>query len=136
MKDLFGNGMEEEKTEKKNECKYYTSYHSNTKTLIKAGIVPISISVGKFKTCDSLQKKYLPLAPTWAMLKANYSWDDYKKNILSKLDQAKVLKDLEALAEGKPFAILCFEKDESTCHRSIAAEWFRSSGIEIKEFVK
>jgi len=134
MKDLFGNEMEE-KTEKKNGV-YLTSYHSMTKTLIKNGIVPISISVGKFKAMDSMQKKYLPLAPTWAMLKSNYSWDDYKRVILSKLTPEQVIKDLEELSEGKPFALLCFEKNEQECHRSVAAEWLRDAGIEIREFVK
>lgn len=135
MKDLFGNEMEE-KEEKKNTGSCFTSYHAMTKTLIKEGIVPISISVGKFKAMDSLQKKYIALAPTWAMLKANYSWDDYRKLILSKLTPEQVMNDLKRISEGKPFAILCFEKNDSECHRSIAAEWLRSSGFEIKEFVK
>ncbi len=51
----------------------------------------------------------------------------YTKDVLERLDPAKVAKDLD----GK--VLLCYEKSGSFCHRNIVAAWLRKHGFEAQE---
>ena len=73
---------------------------------------------------------YRDLAPRWDMLQMSY--DQYRtayfSEILGSLDPAKVMADLERLADGHEPVLLCFERrpfsDTNWCHRRMVAEWF------------
>jgi DNA-directed RNA polymerase subunit N (RpoN/RPB10) len=62
--------------------------------------------------------------------KAGLSWPDYVKeyqrNVLDKLDPAKVLSDL-----GDEAILLCWEKTREECHRRLVAEWLEKN-LDIK----
>lgn len=106
----------------------YTSYFAKAKLLIDAGIVPISIAVGPPRWWKGL--RYSPLAPSWHMVKDDIGRDAYieeYKKILAKLDACNVLIELNSLAKGNDFALLCWEKPTDFCHRHLAAEWLNDN---------
>jgi len=78
---------------------------------------------------------YPDLYPKWSFLK-KYKEDgdeaayirEYYKQVLDKLDPAKVYADL------KDTTILCWEKSGSFCHRRIVAEWLHDKlGVDVDE---
>jgi hypothetical protein len=105
--------------------------------LHQAGIIPISIAQFSPRWFNGLQ--YKALAPYANMLKMDRGkYEPLFYKILSALDPNTVLKELESLAGGKPFALLCYEKEcdtvEQWCHRSMVALWFINAGYEVEEF--
>lgn len=113
----------------------YTSYYSNIRNL--KNIVPIAISVGIPKYLPTILR-YAPLAPTWKIVNlpdGEIYTAAYKSEILAHLDPQKVLRDLAALAGGRPFALMCYEKPPKFCHRHIASAWIEeATGSEITEY--
>lgn len=101
-----------------------------TSNYSEAGTHPdaVGISIGTPKGWRG--RRYLALAPTWAMLKM--APDDYKTHfraILKKRDPEKVLKDL-----GPDAIMLCWEPFNQWCHRRWVAEWLEEKlGITIPE---
>ena len=91
-----------------------------------------SISFDKGKDAGYDGKCYLALAPKrefWDVWKANrgkiseeentrYYIEEYYKQVLSKLDPAKVYRELEYST------LLCYEDPEEFCHRHVVAAWF------------
>jgi len=78
-------------------------------------------------------KWYLPLAPTWEILSM---WKDgkleeedymhlYRRDVLSKLDREKVIKDI-----GEDAVLLCWETT-GFCHRQIARDWLNGELDEV-----
>jgi uncharacterized protein YeaO (DUF488 family) len=116
----------------------YTSYFAIMKKL-PPEIVPISICA---KAPDWYTgKQYKKLAPKhgfFAEWKKNhdnqYYIEHFNREVLDLLDPKKVLKELNAIAEGKPFALVCYEKPEDFCHRHLVADWLTKNGIEAKEY--
>ncbi len=51
----------------------------------------------------------------------------YNKEVLNKLDPAKVAAELE----GK--TLLCYEKSGTFCHRHLVAEWLQKHGYKVRE---
>ena len=129
-KDSFQKKLEDLKNGKWEErkpplVKIFTSYHSKTDKLIQAGIVPINISRYPLKNLESKQKSLLSLAPTHLMMKKGYTWEEFRSIVLESLDPNDILHDIERLTDGKPAALLCYEKNPFQCHRSIVAEWLK-----------
>ena len=61
--------------------------------------------------------------------------DQYRRMVLSRVDQAVMLKDLERLTGGRDCALLCYEKPGDFCHRRLLADWMlETTGLEIPEF--
>lgn len=103
----------------------YTSYWAKTNALRKAGIVPIGISVGPPKWYDGFSM--FNLAPHRWMLSKSCSHDRYIlefANILLALDPHDTLAQILKFGNGKPVALLCWEKPGDFCHRHIVAKWF------------
>ena len=79
--------------------------------------------------------EYKQLAPKyWFFKKYKEDHDEefyilnYYKEVLSKLDPEKVLKDLD----GK--IMLCYEKETEFCHRFLVADWLKFKlGIRVEE---
>lgn len=61
----------------------------------------------------------------------------YYAEVLAPLDPAQVVADLEAIADGKIAALLCWEPPtpgNPWCHRALVSEWlFDTLGIEVFE---
>ncbi len=83
-------------------------------------------------------KRYLPIAPTWEMIKLAKAGDMAFYNIryaeiLGNLDPQKVYDELCDMVEGDPI-ILCWEKDPNDCHRKTVGEWLnKHMGVETAE---
>lgn len=103
----------------------YTSYWAKHKALTKAGIVPIGISVGPPQWHSGFNM--FSLAPQRWMLSRKVSTDQYIgafAKILLDLNPTDTLAELLKLADGRPCALLCWEKPGDFCHRHIVAKWF------------
>jgi hypothetical protein len=82
------------------------------------------------------RRRFITLAPSIGLLnrsKAGLPWPEYvaeyNRNILGKLDPAKVFADL-----GQFAILLCWEKTGEDCHRRLVAEWLeRSLNIKVPE---
>lgn len=115
--------------------KIYTSYFGNLKRLQKAGLVPIGISQYPPRFFMGISMK--ELAPTARMLGKDITWKQYMEMyslIIGKLNQAEVVKKLARLSMGRDVVLLCFEKDQSVCHRSLVAGWLNKAGYNVEEF--
>jgi hypothetical protein len=113
--------------------KIYTGYFGKLRTYQEKGLFTVSIARGNFKY-GTVNYKELSLCPSWAMLKRNYSREEYEKTILGKVDPAELIKKLKKMSGGKDIVLLCYEKDHTTCHRSFVSDWLNSNGIECQEY--
>ena len=114
----------------------YTSYFANMSKLDKSKCVAICRWKPKWYT----GAQYIDVAPTESMIrdyksntgeykaKVERYIKDYNQSVLSKLDPAKVFRDLD----GK--ILLCYEKPTDFCHRHLLAEWLREHGYPCKEW--
>lgn len=117
--------------------KIYTSYFAKAKKLPK-DLVQVSISL--FPPKHFVGKEYKKIAPTQKIL---FDWKrlankekyvrEYQRDVLSKLDEAKVYSELEKIGQGKDIVLLCYEKSEDFCHRHLFAEWMTKKGYEVIE---
>ena len=114
--------------------KIYTSYFRNHRNLINDKILPVGIAAHPPRWFKG--PSYKSLAPRSEMLE--YPAEKYDKEfrkILSLLNVAEVLKDLEVISQGNPIALLCYEADRNKCHRLMVADWIeRESGVVIPEY--
>lgn len=118
--------------------KIYTSYFAMGTKLPK-DLVQISISL--FPPNFFAGKEYKKIAPTQKIL---FDWKrladkeryikEYQKDVLSKLDKAKVYRELEELGQGKDVVLLCYEKSGDFCHRHLFAEWMSDYNVEEYKF--
>lgn len=118
--------------------KIYTGYFARMKDYPK-DVVPIAICA---KTPDWYTGLYYPkLAPSYDILMAYKNhvidWATYTKRfnneILSYLDAQRVVRALAILSGGQDIVLLCYERDENLCHRSLVAKWLREFGYEVEE---
>lgn len=116
----------------------YTTYFAKLRKL-PTDIVPISISRFPPKNVHVHECKLL--APSPQLLrsyKATGDWNayvtTYNNTVLSTLSPHGLIESLKIISNGQNFALVCFEKDYLHCHRSLVAEWLKSSGYEVKEF--
>lgn len=118
----------------------YTSYFAN-EIKLPEGVIPISIC-GKapfyWKGFE-----YKKLAPKYWFFQEwkknhdnNYYIENFQKYVLDKLNPDEVWKELNDLTDGKPFALMCYERPEDFCHRHLVAEWLTKAGYEIEEYIK
>lgn len=81
-------------------------------------------------------RRYITLAPSIDLLnrsRAGLSWQqyviEYRRDVLDRLDPAKVVADL-----GDDAILLCWEKPGEDCHRRLVAEWLEKFlGIIVPE---
>ena len=118
----------------------YTSYFGRMNSKKYGNLKDRAISIARGnKYWDG--EVYPPLFPTWDIIlrahnntitKEEYE-RVYRKEVLDKLDPAKVYADLD----GK--ILLCYEKTAdieagtSFCHRYMVAQWLTEHGFEAKE---
>lgn len=116
----------------------YTTYFAKIKKL-PIDIVPISIA--QFPPKDIKILEYKSLAPSPKLLSAYKTTGDwtayvntYDLTVLAKLDPHKTVTDLCELTHNHDFAMVCFEKDWTRCHRTLVAEWLKENGYDVTEF--
>lgn len=80
-------------------------------------------------------KRDLSLAPKWqdvdALKMGRISEEEFRKRYISKVLADKNPAEIYEKYNG--WYLLCCEKDETTCHRTILAEWLRNQGYDVKE---
>ena len=116
----------------------FTSYFGNLKNLPK-DIVPIAIC-GKIPDWyDGLC--YRDLAPKYKFFMEwkknhdnNYYIEHYNEEVLDNLCSHFVVGDLYDMAEGKNFALICYEKPDEFCHRHLVADWLTKNGYPCIEY--
>ena len=110
-----------------------TSYFSNK----AAAIDPNAVSIARWAPrWWGSRARYIALAPSKDLLdrsRAGLSWleyvREYKRDVLAKLDPAKVASDL-----GPDAILLCWEPPGENCHRRLVAEWIEEhTGIKVPE---
>ena len=110
----------------------FTGNFSNISKYVKAGYVPVSISLYPPKWYTGYQ--YKKLAPTYEMLRmAENKYREKYALLLSSLRKEKVLEEIRAFCMGANIVLLCFEKEGEFCHRRLVAEWLQQISGEIKE---
>lgn len=83
------------------------------------------------------RRRYFALAPSAELLKrakAGMPWPDYvkeyKRDVLDKLDSARVYADL-----GPDAIMLCWEAPGEDCHRRLVAEWMEQAlHVKVPEY--
>lgn len=116
----------------------YTTYFAKLHKLPE-NIIPISISRFPPKHVHTHECKLLAPSPQLLQsYKATGDWDayvaEYNNTVLSNISPHAMVESLKVISNNQDFALVCFEKDYLHCHRSLVAEWLKSSGYEVKEF--
>ena len=101
-----------------------------TSNFSTAGHDPHAVCISRGTPKGWRGRRYLALAPTWAMLKLpDPAYRTEYAAILSRLDPAQVYADL-----GPDAILLCWEQPGESCHRRLVAEWLEASlGITVPE---
>lgn len=102
----------------------------------EAAANPNAVSISRWPPRWWRGNRYIALAPSIDLLnrsRAGLPWPEYvkeyRRDVLAKLDPAKVVADL-----GEDAILLCWEKPGEDCHRRLVAEWLEShTGIKVPE---
>lgn len=126
----------------------YTTYLSNVKNLPDNEDV-VKILITRFRPTSTFKpEKYNliwrpPLAPSEHLFarykEGTMSWSEFRETYI---EQASTSKEFEKsfyeikkyIEEGKDVFLICYEKDDMQCHRSILREIFNCNGIECIEY--
>lgn len=115
----------------------YTSYYGNLRNIPK-NIFRIAIS--RTSPIDQLAPTYKYLMPTLEDLfayrtnhDAGLYTNNYRANVLFKLNPDDVVKDLYDLSDGRDVVLLCYERPSEFCHRHIVAKWLNDAGYPCVE---
>lgn len=116
----------------------YTTYFANLRKLPE-DIIPIAICAKVPTGYTGLQ--YKKLAPTYNILmtyKENHDEEQYdaayREQILGKINPDTVFEELSKMADGKDFALVCYEKSADFCHRQLVANWLKESMYDCEEW--
>ena len=110
-----------------------TSYFFNT----IAAEDPHAVSIARWPPrWWGSRRRYITLAPSASLLnrsRTGLPWpeyvEEYKRDVLAKLDPAKAFADL-----GQWAILLCWEKPGENCHRRLVSEWLEKAlNIKIPE---
>lgn len=116
----------------------FTTYFAKLKSLPE-DVVPIAICAKVPPAIDIL--RYKKLVPEYSAFKEYKETGDvdtfsdrYVTDVLKQLKPAQVVSELTDLAGGKDFALVCYERPGSFCHRELVADWLNDAGFVTKEF--
>jgi uncharacterized protein YeaO (DUF488 family) len=115
----------------------YTSYFANYRKFPE-NYTPVSIAAKPPEEYKGLQ--YKVLAPPYKVfMEYKNDWDEekytknYKEQVLDKLKQPIVVKELIELAQSNNIVLLCYEGKGKFCHRTLVMEWLREYGYDVNE---
>ena len=90
-----------------------------------------------------LAKCFSPSSDILMKYKKDLDWDDYVERFNHQIKYSAEYKRVSQLlvnninTKGSKYALICFEKDPSRCHRTLVAENIKSRfGIEYNEFIE
>lgn len=118
----------------------YTSYFYKMNKL-PAEIVPIAICAKAPNWYyDGQRLQYKKLAPKYDFFKEwkrthdnAYYTTHFLNDVLAPLNASEVVAELTAMAQGKSFALLCYERPSDFCHRHLVADWLCKNGYPCEE---
>lgn len=120
----------------------YTSYFAHMKHL-SSNCIPIAISATVPDGIHCLHlKKLAPSYDNLMQYRKDNDWAKYskryKEETLSKFKPQDIVDEIYNLAgsntAGKDIVLLCYEKDNKACHRSLVADFLTQGGIPGKEY--
>lgn len=127
----------------------YTSYFGNLGKLPE-NVIPIAICGKVPDWYAGLQ--YKKLAPKYGFFmewKKNQDNDFYKEHynseVLNLLDASSVVNELYGLIRkhcnvltcpNVDIALICYEKPDDFCHRTLVADWLNENGYDCMEYTK
>ena len=116
------------------EMKIYTSYFGKISKM--KDIFPVSIA--RFTPYWYKGKTFRELAPSETILNKYHNgqisktqYDSLYFKELNLKDKPQILEQLEAIAGGQDIALVCYEKEQIHCHRSVTARW-----LDAEEYVE
>ena len=116
----------------------YTTYFANVKNLPQH-VVPVSIAAKTPSWWSGLT--YKTLAPKYDMLAEYHATgneelfaEKYIRGVLMHLTARRVVSELFELANSTDVALVCYEKQDSFCHRQLVAYWLERGGYIVNEF--
>lgn len=116
----------------------YTSYFAVIDKL-PSEICPIAIC-GYIPPFWYKMKRYKALAPKkWFFSEWKRTGDNefyiqnFKHEVLSKLNPSTVVSELKRLADGRIPCLLCYEAPDKFCHRHLVSEWFNETIPDLVE---
>lgn len=116
----------------------YTSYFGKLRRL-PTDIVPVAVSATVPTGWNGIHLK--AICPTYDVFRTYKRGGDfvtfregYYKYTLAQYDPEQFMEYLEQVTEGKDCALVCYEADPKTCHRSLIAEWLDSAGFSVEEW--
>ena len=126
----------------------YTTYLSNIKNLPNdESIVKILITRFRPTTTFNPQKYNLLWRPGLAPSESTFTkykdgtinWSEFRDEYIEQANCSAVFEDsyyevVDYLEEGKDVFLICYEKNDLECHRSILREIFNCNNIECKEY--
>jgi uncharacterized protein YeaO (DUF488 family) len=124
----------------------YTSYIAKLKDipeeytkLIITRHLPPSFNIDKIPNCHRLEMMS-PSKELLARYKKDGDWESFQGHywfeIMGDIDANDMLHELAKQAKKQTIVLVCYEKDETHCHRSILAGMLRDLGTDVKEFSK
>lgn len=115
----------------------YTSYYGNLRNIPKH---MFGIAISRTTPIEHIAPTYKNLIPTQMDLFTYRVTNDvalyannYRANVLSKLNPDDVVKDLYSLSDGRDVVLLCYEKPPRFCHRQLVAKWLNDAGYPCVE---
>lgn len=109
-------------------------------TALPAEFVCVGISRGTPRGHPGGYRRYKPLYPgSWFKSVSDQEYVRlYDAEVLAALDPSQVVRDLRRISEGRPVALLCFERPQTTdswCHRSLVGKWLAANlGTRVPEY--
>lgn len=118
----------------------YTSYFARQKKMEMEDTAYISIAVGNPRYAVPYEIVNLPELKPYGIFK-KYHGEEFREKYFERLDSFGVDRIWEAIQKAvgghKNAVLMCHEKDENQCHRSMFAEWWlMNTGEIIPEFGK
>ena len=122
----------------------YTTYFykinqlsNETKKLIITRFPPKWFDILKYPN-TYIVKELAPYAETLLEYKKDNNWDKYVERFNKQMQENHImsimLDKLELkLSQGFDYALICYEKDYTHCHRYLIAKYLEGKGIEWKE---
>lgn len=115
----------------------YTSYFGNLRNIPK-NIFKIAISrTLPVEHCAVIYQYLMPTQMDLFSYRVNHDAafyaNNYRANVLSKLNPHDVVKDLYDLSDGRDIVLLCYEKPPKFCHRHIVSKWLTDAGYPCTE---
>ena len=122
---------------------YTTYFHKlnqipdETKKIIITRFPPKWLDISKYPN-TFIVKELAPYAETLLDYKKDNDWDKYVERFNLQMIEDITMNDMLNkiylyLSKGKNYALICYEKDYTKCHRYLIAKYLESKGIEWKE---